>query len=287
MNYEEFKDAVKNRVKDYLPQQYADWEVKDMELCKVNEKVEAFSLVSPDAQTGKAAAPVIYYETLYDFYKSGTMLGDVLSNIAGLIQDGKRYSEIEQRCIAIDDYNYCRDKVIIEVINRDTNKELLETLIHREYLTDLAIVYRIVVGNQESTLITNILFSEWGITEAELFSNAYYNTPNRSEFKLESMGAEFGVPDEMLILTNEDGIFGAAGMMYPEKLNEAAEINGGNFYLLPSSLHELILVDVEGKDVNMLKDLVKTINTVMVAPADYLSDNVYYYDRETELVKAA
>lgn len=287
MNYEEFKDAVKNKVKDYLPQQYADWEVKDMELCKVNEKVEAFSLVSPDAQTGKAAAPVIYYETLYDFYKSGTMLSDVLSNIAGLIQDGKRYFEIEQRCIAIDDYNYCRDKVIIEVINRDTNKELLETLVYRKYLTDLVVVYRLVVGNQESTLVTNVLFEAWGISEDRLFSDAYYNTPNRSEFTIKSLAETFGIPDDMLVLTNEDGLFGAAAMMYPEKLNEAAEIIGGNFYLLPSSLHELILVDVEGKDVNMLKDLVKTINTVMVAPADYLSDNVYYYDRETELVKTA
>lgn len=287
MNYEEFKDAVKNRVKDYLPQQYVDWEVKDMELCKVNEKVEAFSLVSPDAQTGKAAVPVIYYETLYDFYKSGTILDDVLSNVAGLIQDGNRYSEIEQRCIAIDNYDYCRDKVIIEVINRDTNKELLETLVHREYLTDLAVVYRLVVGNQESTLVTKVLFEAWGISEDRLFSDAYYNTPNRSEFTIKSLGETFGIPDDMLVLTNEDGIFGATAMMYPEKLNEAAEIIGGNFYLLPSSLHELILVDVEGKDVDMLKDLVKTVNATMVPPADYLSDNVYYYDRETELVKAA
>ena len=252
MNYEEFKDAVKSRIKDYLPQEYTNWEVKEMELCKVNEKAEAFSLISPDVKVGKGAAPVIFYEQLYDFYKSGVNFADVLSNVANLIQDEKRYSEIEQRGMEIDDYNYCKDKVIIEIINKDANKELLDTLVHRDYLTDLAVVYRIVIGDYESTLITKALFEEWEISEDKLFSDAYFNTPIRSEFKLEPLGESFGIPDDMLILTNEDGIFGAAAMMYPEKLNEAAERIGGNFYLLPSSLHELILVDAEDKDADML-----------------------------------
>ena len=82
----------------------------------------------------------------------------------------------------------------------------------------------------------------------------------------------------MYVLGNERKLFGAAVMLYDGLLEKMSEIIGGDFYLLPSSLHELILIPDEGREKGGdLWKMVCEINETQVEPEDVLTDSVYYY----------
>lgn len=91
--------------------------------------------------------------------------------------------------------------------------------------------------------------------------------------------ADISDTGEMYVLTNERGCFGAIWMVYPEVLERIGRRMGKSFYILPSSVHELILVP-DGKEVNqiMLKNMVMEINKTEVDTEDKMSDSIYYFD---------
>lgn len=89
---------------------------------------------------------------------------------------------------------------------------------------------------------------------------------------------------EMYVATTAGGYMGAGVMVYPGFLEEAAEKVGGSFYIIPSSVHEVVLVQMERKEGmdNGLSGLVHDVNIGMVEEEDRLSDNVYYYDHRSK-----
>jgi hypothetical protein len=87
----------------------------------------------------------------------------------------------------------------------------------------------------------------------------------------------------MYVLTNRSHYYGAACMLYPKLLKCIGEGLDSNFYVLPSSVHELIILqDLGMEDAATLMDMVKEVNATEVKEEEVLSDSVYYYDREKE-----
>ena len=85
----------------------------------------------------------------------------------------------------------------------------------------------------------------------------------------------------MYVLTNSTGSLGAAALFYPDVKEKAAELMGSDYYILPSSVHEVILVpDNPSIDAKDLCKMVKEANRTVVEEKDILSDNVYHYSRE-------
>ena len=63
---------------------------------------------------------------------------------------------------------------------------------------------------------------------------------------------------------------------------------GGDFFLLPSSIHEVILVPDNGKmDYRELEKMVHEVNETQVRPTERLSDNVYHYDSKEKIFELA
>ena len=92
----------------------------------------------------------------------------------------------------------------------------------------------------------------------------------------------------MYIATNEDRMNGASVLAYPDFMETAVECLNGSFYILPSSIHEVILLpEKSGFDVQELQMLVRHVNATEVAPKERLSDHVYHYDRKKRLFKRA
>ena len=69
-------------------------------------------------------------------------------------------------------------------------------------------------------------------------------------------------------------------MLYPGVLKEMADRIGGDFFIIPSSVHEVILLPDTDKGLNeALKQLIWEVNRTKVAPEEVLSDALYRYDR--------
>lgn len=90
----------------------------------------------------------------------------------------------------------------------------------------------------------------------------------------------------MWVASIENGQNGACVIQYPHFLDDAAETLGGSFYVLPSSIHEvLLLADDTSPSLSELENMVRTINQAEVAPEERLSDNVFHYDCESHISK--
>lgn len=107
------------------------------------------------------------------------------------------------------------------------------------------------------------------------------------------MGEEMleSIPDEpiQVIVTNEANRFGAINIYNEDCIRQVQEkLHANNFYVLPSSKHEVICVPTEGIEINDLLTMVTEINATQVAIEDQLGDFVLYYDGDTrQLVKVA
>lgn len=293
MTYSSFKEIIKKNLFDFLGEEYQDWEIKESSVLKINEKMEGFTLVAPDQTEGIAVMPMMYYEVLYNMYKIGIPLEQILKDTAESMVSKDNRNRITNPDI-LKSFDTCKYNIVLEIISKEVNMELLEEYVHRDYL-DMAVVYRIIVEDNDdhrmSTLLTKDIFDSWNIAEEELYRNAYRNTAEKRGFTLMSLDT-MGIISEdtkpmSLILTNQDMERGAAAMMYPMMLERAARLLEDDFYILPSSLNELFLVAAEDADSERLKEAVRAANATIVAQQDFLSDSLYFYGRETKEVKIA
>lgn len=91
---------------------------------------------------------------------------------------------------------------------------------------------------------------------------------------------------QMYVLSNRSSMNGAACILYPNVLKEFAERIGSDLYILPSSIHEVILIKDQGiEDAEGLRNMVKDVNRTQLDPEEILSDQVYYYSRENGKVQ--
>ena len=92
----------------------------------------------------------------------------------------------------------------------------------------------------------------------------------------------------MYVCTNTAKLNGAGVILYQELLQEFADRIGSDFYILPSSIHETLLIPANGDmDLEYLRDMVRTVNRTEVAEDEVLSDSVYRYNRLLDRVELA
>ena len=150
----------------------------------------------------------------------------------------------------------------------------------------------------------------FGVTKEKLFAQARKNTEKLFPVEFQSLLSmieavrgkklspkEIGIGENvdmeadsriaMYVLTNTTGINGAGVILYPDVLKKVAEqLNTDTLYLLPSSVHEFMVLP-ECNSVADMKELVAEANHCAVASVDVLSDSVYRYDRVTDRVEIA
>ena len=81
-----------------------------------------------------------------------------------------------------------------------------------------------------------------------------------------------------------DKVHVAGVLAYQNFMDQAAERAGGDFFILPSSIHEILIVPDNGEmGLKDLEAMVKEVNATQVAPADKLTDSVYHYDSQAKI----
>lgn len=306
MDYAIFKEVMREQILEHLPEDFkgSTVEVRDVE--KVNVKLDGMVVLKPSVDS----SPTVYLNHLYEDYVSGKSIQDCLSQCANVIVDA--YKELEDMKPRIE-ISQMKENVVMVLVNQEQNKDMLENIPHRDF-QDLAVIYRWVLDINEkgiaSSIVTNKLMESEGMTEPDLFQLAVENTKRLLPPQIKPMSevikemfpfelVETGMLDEMMeeinsdpkramyVLTNETNVNGAVSMLYENNLHELAEKLGTDLYILPSSIHESILVSVEMGEPNDLAQMVSDINMDCVDIADRLSNNVYHYDKDLRKVTLA
>lgn len=303
----EFQKDVSEKISLYFG---SDYEIKPVQVTKNNGvHLTGICIGKPE----ESMRPTIYLNDYYLSYKAGREMDEIVEDIYQSYLIAKN-NVIQKNRLELD-YINCKDKIVIRLVNYEENRELLESVPHVKFL-DMAVIYTIIVNstaeNFGSIRITRDLLKNWNVPEEELKHCALRNTPimlpavyepmskviQKMMFKQleenqydEEMIREFlnsleeetekGKATEMYVLTNTLGINGAACILYPNLLREIAKDFNNDFYILPSSIHETLLIPVkEGMKVEDLRNMVKEVNMTQVAEEERLSNNVYLYSRE-------
>lgn len=284
--FEEFIGRVKNHMQKVYPSR----EVLLQQITKNNGiRKGGLTIQEPDTYI----SPTIYLEGFYQKYLVGMSLADVLHSVEETYENAL----CADVCIPdFYDFSEIQGQICFRLINKKKNEALLRTLPHRAVM-DMALIYTVEMeSGKASAKIHDSLMRFWGIGEEDLYQLARKNTPvlfQESVASMEAVLKELVEEDEVLseeplpesgffVATNRQKIYGAVVLLYEGLCKQFAERVGSSFYILPSSVHELLFLPEEkGMSPEELQKMVKEINETQVAPEEVLSDNVYYYEVDT------
>lgn len=306
MDFFEFEDYFR----DYLENRFGESnEVRISDTLKNNGiTLRAVTVWFKD----QTACPTVYLEDLYSDYEMGMDINEVCKKAGDILEGARMACE--------PDLSFCEDselllkRVLCKLINTRRNETLLTKVPHIEFL-DLSAVFYVIVSDDTagcgSVLIDNQMVENLNMDVSLMYLAAVENNkkilkacvaPIESilyEMAKEANTAdalalkaeleerkELGFEIPMFVLTNEYKINGAACMLDEELLFNLSESFDKDYYILPSSIHELIVVldDETDCDVSQLKSMVKQVNSTEVSPKDVLSDSVYLYSRTLKKV---
>ena len=221
-------------------------------------------------------APTIYLEEFYQKYLKGQQVPDLADSICSIYQEIRVKKTCD--CQNLFDFNHVKEHIVYKLIRRDANEELLKQIPYEPFL-DLAVVYYIQIDNTRfgsaAIQIRNEHLRYWRVEKEEIRRLAGKNTPRIYPVQIQQI-VRF-----MYVATNEQCSLGAAVMRYPDFREKVRGMIGEGFYILPSSIHEVILVPESfGMEPERMQEMVKEINQIGVAPEEVLSDSVYYFDGE-------
>ncbi len=300
MDFETFQKAFAQDVEEKMNERGHDVTVTVKEVDMPNGGYTALNVT----EDGGIVGMNINLDERYQDFKDGSDYGIMTRIAADELEQGFDMLDRRELAAMSTDYSTVKDKLSLEVISTERNKELLENVPH-EVIEDMSVVYRIRLSEKrdelESVLVTNSMLDNYGITAEQLKADALENAPKifpvevkgMSEVLADSMGMtpeEFqgGQPEIMFVASLENRVKGAGVLAYPNFLEDAAEKLGGDFYVLPSSVHEIILVKDEGQfSAKELEDMVLDVNASIVDPKDQLTDSAYHYDSKDHIFEKA
>lgn len=287
-------EYIRNHIKEFLPPEYQDADVIVKPVVKNNDRILTGLTILKD---GSNIAPTVYLEPYWEEIEKGRLLSSVLEEIAQ-IQQGENNKELFDLS-AVKDYEKAKPKLFIRMCDPEKNTEYLKD---KPYTAcgELAASYRIEILKEGemngSAAITNGILRSWGITKEQLHQDAVQAEKERKPACLYRMDdilfsaqaenllkedaplQKGGLP--VFVLTNQEKMDGAGAMVQDGILEKVGELLGTDYYVLPSSIHEVLILPDDGEmDVKELESMVRDVNAAEVAPHELLSDKVQYYDR--------
>lgn len=310
MNKNEFANYIADNIKNYLPPEYKEAEVQVIDVSKNNDiTLTGLNIRRPEEEV----IPTIYIDGMYEKYVTGAALTDLVSEAAStrIEHDVSNIGKTNPGVGLMDmlhDYDQAKENLVIFICNTERNQNRLRGTVRRD-VGEFSEVYRLCVSfgdNTGSVAVSPSMLKDWGISVEQLHADAIA-AENKREPYLMTMHSMLdhlmsgGEPVNMLkeeadpfrddvfddylyVLTTADKTNGAHLMLRDDVLAKAGDIFGENFYVLPSSVHEVLLTRMSsGGDPQALNEMVKSINGDGQAmnPVDILSDNAYAYDRKS------
>lgn len=297
MDFEHFAEFIKEKTQLCLGE---DVFVERATVIKNNGvKGEALQIL----QNTVPVSPVIYLESFYKDYDMGRDVSSCVKEICNIFMNNRWEEEKAEKFVdSVTSWKDSCDNVFPVLLPYRGNEEILQNIIYRKYL-DLALCYYWCTENENGSImsirVSTALLKEWDISEEELHKRAFcnmkkdgYHFMNMVEILkyVQIPCCELDVTEniDFWILTNQKKLYGATGILNTELLETFSRQIKKNLFLLPSSIHEMIVIpDDECTNAEEYKKMIEEVNETML-PREYkLSDHAYYYDRDKKEVRIA
>ena len=290
MTYYQFVQAVESRIKEAVKESVA---VRIHTAEKNNGTIRrGLTLTEQDINI----SPTIYLEEYYRQFQNGGSLEHITSDILRLYNEVRFQKSWGEEKLY--DYSQVKEKVIYRLVNYESNEKMLRNVPYIVYL-DLAIVFCVLLEvtkyGTATMAIRNDHLDLWGVEKEELYRQASENTSKFLPDDFSSMSAVIeelteeseahisfeDKEEEMYVLSNRIHSYGAAAILYSGRMEGIGMYLKSNYYILPSSVHEVIVVPEKAAvEKEELSAMVAEINRTQVEAEEVLSDHAYYYDRK-------
>lgn len=289
MNIQQFGEYLISTISDKMGDGY---EIRYSEVIKNNGIVyHAVTIRRGDANI----APTIYFDTLYELYENGRSIETLADMAIDVYKEKMPPRDIDMSFFM--DFSSVSEKLGFRVVNFEKNKNKLANVPYRTE-QDLALVPTCYVSDStfgEGTVtIERKHLNYWEVSEDELWENIFENAEKLCPVEIKSMFEtllgmkgmgfdecfEYGGMEKIFVVSNAQSLYGASVIFYHGVLDRIAEIVGTDFEILPSSVHEVIIMpSIQQMPSNMkLGDIVSDVNEHVLDREDFLSDNIYHYD---------
>lgn len=305
MNFDEFKNELKDSLYEYFgPEKH----IVFSSVMKQNGiKLTGVNIFTEDTNI----TPAIYIDSYFEQYKKGRYFQSIVDEIISIYNEYSVEEEIDVSWF--EDYSKAKELLFAKVLNKEKNEELLLDVPYVDFC-DLAVVFYLVVDCSNckgSILLHNCHVESWNVTKEELLMEALANNRKKAGFvkydivellleilkerndeNAESMIKElesdqsYGIKTAMYVLTNKDKMYGASVLLDVAGLEDFSKEIDDSFYILPSSLHEIIAIPAKAAETpSYLESMIKEVNRNEVPDGDFLSNHLYKYERDTKQVK--
>lgn len=298
-----FAEGVAEQISNYLPEEFQNMEFTVVENTKNNGVVlTGLNVHIP----GENISPVIYMNEFYNEIKKGEPMNETMERIASCIEHC-RHDAMMNLNIELYDIDMFKDRITPMLINAKANREMLQTMPYIQ-VEDLAMIFKVDMelpgeNSRGMIKINNEMLENWGLSLKEVYEKAITNVRKYDAPTLIPMGemvfeivnggkASINLLENhhafskfsgemMFVLTNESRHHGTSALVCPEVMNKINELMPNGFYILPSSIHETLIVSKEcGMGGKELGQMVREVNRDMVSREEVLSDRVYEYDKD-------
>ncbi|MCD8046797.1 MAG: DUF5688 family protein [Clostridiales bacterium] len=297
MTYETFKEGVLNRLSADIPDPK---KIAIQPVCKNNGKCLDGLVI---LEAGVNIAPTLYLNYYYEHYTGSGDFQKTYERILEQYKNSRTSRQIDVRFFT--DFQNTGPRIVLKLIHYEKNRKLLREIPHIRFL-DLAIVFYCYIPIDASTgnatiLIRNTHMEMWKQTAETLCRTARDNSVRLLAPRLHSMNEllkdilapqnypTVAVPEDplypMYVLTNEQNMFGASCLLYDGLLKSYADRFQSDFYILPSSIHEAILIPAFSRErMEDFSEMVREVNATQITEEEFLSDHAYYYSREEDKI---
>lgn len=287
MNINEFNQEFCDALQEAIAPE--DGKIEAVSIPKNNVLLQTATIRYGDDPVGI----VVYPDQYYDAYKEGIPMADIINDIKNNVLTADKPN------FALESINReaAPDHLRSAIVGYDKNREWLQDIPH-ERVSDMAVYAKWHIGNFASTKVNNQMLGFMQMTKEEVLQMAKANTAANMDFKsmddvmkeiLISNGMDVEMAHAMTIgsgssplhvLSTKDATDGAALIADNKILKQIHEQLGEDFYILPSSIHEVLILPKSEAvgDVEELKEMVTMINSTEVPLQDQLSDNVYEFN---------
>ena len=244
-------------------------------------------------------APTIYLNPYYHWYLDGVPMDSILDAILSTYNEVRPTEDFDISFCS--DFAKAKDRIVMQLISYDKNVKKLSGIPYIKYL-DFAIIFQIyteVSYPEYGTItITDELMNKWGVSTEALIRAVLKNTPSLMPYSLLNM-AEYikskcpeyaklmndvttdDIP--VYILTNQRKINGATSILYPGILSSLSKKLGGNLLLIPSSIHEFLVMPLDaGVETSGLSEFIREVNATQLTDEEVLGERYYIYDSKTD-----
>lgn len=302
MDFKTFCDDIEKNILEYLPEQYQNAEVMTKPVLKNNSLVlHGLTIRNPNEKI----VPTMYMEYYYEKYQAGQEIENLMENIAVDYLEHCN-PQIDYQVEHIMELDNVKDKIMPIILNAKHNKDMAK-IRPSTRMDDLAVFYQIVLERSEystaSVAVSNDMTEKWGISTEELHHISIENSEKYNPALLIDIeSALFGTPENyleiegktpkspLLVLSNQKKSYGASVIANPAVLEKVADAVGGDYYVLPSSVHEVLICPKEivkemGMTPKELGKMVREVNQQEVSRDEVLSDHVYSYDKANKMLE--